>query len=151
MNIFERIAADIKQAMKSKNELELLTLRLVRAALKNKEIEVQHELTDDEAVSVIKTMVRQGKDALVDFTAANRTDLIEKQTKEIEILDRYLPAQMAEAEIREICKKIITESGATGPSDAGKVMGAVMKAIAGQADGSVVRDIVQSQLAELSQ
>lgn len=146
MNLAERINTDLKEAMKSKNELELSVLRLMRTATKNKEIEIMHPLTDEEVQAVIRTMIKQGKDALTDFTSAGRQDLIDRQTGEIAILERYLPPAMPAEELEAICQKVITEAGATSPSDIGKVMGSVMKVVDGRADGSSVRAIVQKLL-----
>jgi uncharacterized protein YqeY len=148
MNLTERISHDLTQAMKSKSELELAVLRLVRTAIKNKEIDLMHALSDDEVQAVIRTMIKQGKDALADFTSAGRQDLTERQTGEISILERYLPAAMPLGELEEICRKAIADLGASSPSDAGKAMGAVMKVVGGRADGSSVRAIVQGLLSE---
>ncbi|MDD2785342.1 MAG: GatB/YqeY domain-containing protein [Patescibacteria group bacterium] len=146
MDLVERISVDLKEAMKNKNELELSVLRLMRTGLKNKEIELIHALSEEEAQSVIRTMIKQGKDALTDFTSAGRQDLIERQTGEIAILERYLPPSMSEAELEEICKKVIAESGAVSMSEVGKVMGQIMKVVGGRADGNTVRTIVQRLL-----
>jgi|SRR5690349_397346 len=145
MSILERIDADLKEAMKAKNEPVLSTLRMVRSALKNKQIEEQHEPTEDEAVAVIRTMVKQYRDALADFSSAGRQDLVEKQTQEISVLERYLPAAMPEAELTTICERIIKEQNAT-MKDMGKIMGLVMKEVNGRADGNTVRAIVQKLL-----
>lgn len=146
MNISEKINGDLKEAMKSKNELGLSVLRLMRTAMKNKEIEAMHPLSEEEIQAVIRSMIKQGKDALTDFTTAGRQDLIERQTGEIAILERYLPPAMPEAELEAICQKVISEMGAVSPSDIGKAMGAVMKVVGGRADGSTVRTIVQRLL-----
>lgn len=145
MTTIERIDADLKEAMKAKDELSLSTLRLVRSALKNKQIDVQHELSEDDVVAVIRTMVKQYRDALADFSASGRQDLVEKQTAEIAILERYLPAAMPEAELEAICERIIKEQNAT-VKDMGKIMGLVMKEVNGRADGNTVRAIVQKLL-----
>lgn len=121
-------------------------LRLMRTGIKNKEIEAMHPLGDEEVQAVIRTMIKQGKDALTDFTSAGRQDLIERQTGEIAVLERYLPPAMPEAELEAICQKVIAETGAATPSDVGKVMGSVMKVVDGRADGSSVRTIVQRLL-----
>ncbi len=142
MTIFERIDLDLKTAMKAKNETVLGTLRLVRSALKNRQIDIQHELTDEEALAILRTMVKQYRDALADFVAAGRQDLVEKQQKEIAILEEYLPAAMPEAELRAICERVIRDLNAT-PKEMGKVIGAIMKEVDGRADGNVVRSIVQ--------
>lgn len=143
--ISQKIEEDLKEAMKAKNEAALSTLRMVRAAFKNKQIDVGHELTDDEATAVMRTMVKQYKDALNDFRNAGRTDLADKQAKEIELIEHYLPAMLSEEKVEELAKAAISEMNAT-LSDTGKVMGAVMKKAAGQADGTVVRNVVERLL-----
>ncbi len=145
MTLTERIENDTKEAMKARNESVLSALRLVRAALKNKQIDLGHPLTDDEARQVIKTMVKQYGDALADFEKAGRTDLATKQKAEIDVLNAYLPAQMSEAEIEPIAKKVIADLGATA-KDMGRVMGAVMKEVAGRADGNAVKNVLQRLL-----
>ncbi len=145
MTIHQQIEEDLKAAMKAHDELRLSTLRLVRSAFKNKEIDSGKELSDQDAVAVMRTMLKQYKDALNDFTTAGRTDLAERQTKEIGIIEGYLPQQMGEAQVEEVCKSVIGEMNAT-LSDAGKVMGAVMKRLAGQADGAMVKQVVERLL-----
>lgn len=147
MNLTERITADLKEAMKNKNELELSVLRLMRTASKNKEIEAMRPLSEEEFQAIIRTMIKQGKDALTDFTSAGRQDLVDRQTGEIAILERYLPPAMSSDELEAICQKVISETGAVAPSDIGKVMGSIMKVVDGRADGSSVRTIVQRLLA----
>lgn len=143
--INERIDNDLKEAMKAKAEAQLSTLRMVRAALKNKQIDLGHPLTDEEAMAVMRTMIKQYKDALADFTAAGRADLADKQKAEIALIESYLPAQMGEAQIEEAAKAVIAEMNAT-VSDMGKVMGATMKKLAGQADGTAVKAVVERLL-----
>jgi uncharacterized protein YqeY len=144
-NLSERIENDLKEAMKAKAEARLSTLRMVRAALKNKQIDLGHPLTNEEAVAVMRTMIKQYRDALTDFTAAGRTDLADKQLAEIELIEAYLPAQLGEAQIEEAAKTVIAEMNATA-SDMGKVMGATMKKLAGQADGTAVKAVVERLL-----
>lgn len=140
MTVLERVDADFKQAMKSKDELALSVLRLVRTALKNKQIELMRELKDEDAHAVLKTMIKQYQDAISDFQSAGRQDLVERQQKEIDLISAYLPPAMAPDELEKIVKEAVTASGAT---DMGKAMGAAMKAVAGRADGNAVRAIVQ--------
>lgn len=142
MTLLEQIGSDFKDAMKAKDELRLSTLRMARADLKNKEIEKRGPLTDEDAVSVIKTMVKRYKDALADFEKAGRGDLAEKQRAEIAILEAYLPAQMPDEEIEAVVREVMGEME-EGTADIGKVMGGVMKKIAGRADGNRVRAMVQ--------
>jgi len=146
MDIFERINSELKNAMKSRNELELSVLRLIRSALKNKEIEISHKLSAEEAQSVIKSMIRQGKDALMDFNSAGRTDLSERQIRELQILESFLPPQITDEELVSICKQAIEQSGAKTQADIGKAIGLAMKLAAGRADGSKVRELVQNFL-----
>lgn len=146
MTLTERIENDTKEAMKARNESVLSALRMVRSALKNKQIDAGHALSDDEALQVVKTMVKQYGDALADFEKAGRADLATKQKAEIDLLKTYLPAQMSEADIEPIAKKIIADLGAT-QKDGGRVMGAVMKEIAGRADGNAVKAVVSRLLA----
>lgn len=143
MTISERIDQDFKEAMKAKDELRLSVLRLARTALKNKQIELMHELTEPEAGSVLKTMIKQYQDALSDFQTAGRQDLVERQQKEIDILSQYLPPALAPEELERIVKEAVEKAGTT---DFGKAMGAAMKAVDGRADGNDVRAIVQKIL-----
>ena len=144
MTTLEKIEQDFKDAMRSKDELALSALRLVRTSLKNKQIELMHELTDADIAAVLKTMIKQYQDALGDFSGAGRQDLVERQQKEIDLVARYLPPALPPKELEQIIKKTLGSSGAT---DVGKAMGAAMKAVAGRADGNAVREIVQRLLA----
>lgn len=146
MTILEQIDIDLKEAMKSKNEQELATLRLVRSALKNKQIDLGHVPTDEEVTAVLKTTQKQYQDALTDFEKAGREDLAERQKAELVVIKRYLPESMPEAEVEKIVKDTIAATGASSAADVGKVMGAAMKTIAGRADGNVVRTIAQKLL-----
>lgn len=146
MTLLERIDADLKDAMKSKNEQELATLRLVRSALKNKQIELGEPPTDDDVMATVKTMQKQYQDALADFENAGRADLVEKQKAELVILKRYLPEMLPMEQVEAIVKEAVAEVGASSPADVGKVMGAAMKKAGGRADGSTVREIAQKLL-----
>lgn len=141
MPLTDRIELDLTQAMKAKDELTLSALRMVRSALKNKQIELQHALTDDEAAATIRSMVKQYKDALADFTKAGRDDLASRQQSEIDVLSKYLPAPIAVGEIETVAARVIAEDKATS-ADVGKVMGRVMKELGGRVDGNAARAIV---------
>ncbi len=145
--ILEQIDADLKTAMKQKNELELSTLRLVRSALKNKQIDLGHVPSDDETQAVLRTLVKQYQDALVDFEKAGRSDLALHQKAELEVVKKYLPAALPAADLERIVKDAIGSVGATSVAETGKVMGAAMKTVAGRADGNAVREVVQRLLA----
>lgn len=144
MTTLERIEQDFKSAMKARDEFALSVLRLTRTALKNKQIDLMHELTEAESQAVLKTMVKQYQDALNDFQNAGRMDLVEKQQKEIDLINQYLPAKMALEELEKIVREAVSGMSA---SDMGKAMGAAMKAVDGRADGNEVRTIVQRVLA----
>lgn len=148
MPLTEQIKSELVASMKAKDEFKTSILRMVNSALKNKQIDLGRELTDEDVLAVIKTMVKQGKDALADFKSANREDLIEKQQKEIKYLETFLPEQMTDEALEELVKEAVQELGASDPSDMGKVMGLVMKNANGQADGNRVREIVQKHLAK---
>jgi uncharacterized protein YqeY len=145
MTILERLEQEFKEAMKAKAEVKISTLRLVRTALKNKQIEVGHPLSDQEVTPVLKTMIKQYQDAISDFTNAGRQDLVERQQAEIDIIAAYLPAGLAPEELERIVKEALSASGI---KEIGKAMGVVMKAVAGRADGNDVRRIVERLLAE---
>jgi len=143
LSTLERIDHDLKEALKSKDEIALSTLRLMRTALKNKQIDLQHELSEAEVGQVLKVMIKQYQDALADFSRAGRQDLIDRQQKEIDIVSQYLPPSLSEAELESIVREALAGSDV---KDVGKAMGLVMKAVAGRADGNQVRAIVQRLL-----
>ncbi|OGF26238.1 aspartyl-tRNA amidotransferase [Candidatus Falkowbacteria bacterium RIFOXYB2_FULL_47_14] len=149
MAILSDINNDLKEAMRSKEELKLSTLRMIMAALKNKKIELgnKNELTDEEAAGVLKTEVKKRRDSASVYEAGNRDDLAEKEKAEIAILEKYMPAMMDEAEIEKITKDVIASLGEIGPKDFGKVMGAVMAKVKGKADGGSVNRAVKKVLA----
>lgn len=145
MTTTERIEQDFKEAMKAKDEFRVSVMRMVRTALKNKQIDLMHELSDAEAQAVLKTMVKQYQDALSDFQNAGRQDLVEKQQKEIDLIAAYLPAKLPPEEVEKIVAGAV--KGMT-KGDMGKAMGVAMKAVDGRADGNEVRAIVQRLLSE---
>lgn len=147
MTYIERIQADLTVAMKAKDELRLSVLRMVKAALKNKEIEKMHALSDLESLQVLQTLVKQRKESVEQFTKGGRTDLAEKESKEIVIIEEYLPAAPSDAEIQRAIEAAVEESGA----DSLKHMGAVIKAararLEGKAvDGKMLSDKVRERL-----
>lgn len=144
MTTIERIEQDFKEAMKARDEFRVSVFRMMRMSLKNKQIDLMHELTEEEAIAVLKTMVKQYQDALSDFQNAGRMDLIEKQQKEIDAVSVYLPAKMP---VDELEKLVAGAVAGMGVADMGKAMGIAMKAVDGRADGNEVRAIVQRLLA----
>ncbi len=146
MSLSERLQDDLKKAMKDKDKVRLSVIRMVRSAVKNREIELGTTLSDDEVTVVIQKELKQRRDSLQAFESAGRTDLIDEVKAEISVLTEYLPAQMSEDELREITKRIIAEVGAKAKSDVGKVMGKLMPEIRGKADGKLAQQVVQSLL-----
>ncbi len=145
MTILERVEQEFKEAMKARAEIKISTLRLMRTALKNRQIEVGHTLSDEEVTPVLKTMIKQYQDALSDFLNAARQDLVERQQAEIDIIAAYLPAGLPLEELERIVREALLSSGI---KEIGKAMGVAMKAVAGRADGNEVRRIVERLLAE---
>lgn len=146
MSLQEQLVNDMKEAMKARDEAKVSTIRMLRAAIKNKEIEkggTSYKLSDKEIIDVIITAIKQRKDSIEQFTKGNRNDLAEKEKKEAEILQGYLPPQMSEDDIKAEVKKAIAETGAVSQKDMGKVMKALMPRVAGKADGAVVNRLVK--------
>ncbi len=147
MTLLEQITNDMKEAMKAKDEAKLSTLRMLKSALKNKQIDKRNDLTDEDVLSVIKTQIKQLKDSLESFTQAARDDLAQAAKNELAILETYMPAQMGDEELETLVKETLAEIGAQTKSDMGKAMGAVMKKVGSQADGNRVKEIVGNLLA----
>ena len=147
MALQQRIMDDLKTAMKSKDKLRLSVIRMVRAKIKNAEIEKRDVLNDDEVLKVIARDVKQHKESITAFTDGNRPELAEKEEAELAMLMEYMPQQMSRDEVVAIVKQVIDEAGATGPQDKGKVMGKIMAQVSGKADGKEVNQIVMDLLA----
>jgi hypothetical protein len=146
MSLEERLVEEMKQAMKSNEKLRLSTIRMIRSALKNKEIELRKKLEDEEVVKVIQAMVRKGEESVEQFQTGGRTDLVEKEKKEIEILKSFLPQPLTHEEILKIIDQSIQETQASSPKDIGKVMKSVMPKIGGKADGKLINQLVKEKL-----
>lgn len=146
MSLKEQLTAEMKTAAKAKDKLKLSTIRMVRAEIKNKEIALRHDLSDEEILKLLGTMVKQRKDSISQFKKGGREDLAAKEEQELKILAAYLPEPMSAAEIEVIVKTVIAETGAAGKKDMGKVMQAVMARVAGRADGREVNRMVSSLL-----
>lgn len=147
MEILTQLEQDYTQALKSKDELAVLVLRQIKTALNNTEIANNREkLDNDGIIKVLRSEVKKRKDAVVLFAKGGRADLQEKEEKEIEIINKYLPAQLSEEVIEQKVEEIIKKVEASGLQDMGKVMGAVMQELSGQADGNLVGKIVKEKL-----
>jgi uncharacterized protein YqeY len=147
MSLNEKVAADITAAMKAKDAGRLSALRMLKAAIMNKGVEKGRDLEDAEVLQVVSSLVKQRRDSIEQFSKAGRTDLVEKETGEIAVLEAYLPPAATAAEIDAAVSAAIAETGATSPRDMGKVMKAVMPMLAGKnADGKAVNEAVRRKL-----
>lgn len=135
MSVFKIIQSDMYQAMKDKDSIKSKTLRVVLAKLKDKKIEAREDLTEAEELKVLKTLAKQRKESIKMFKDGGRTDLVESEEKELEIIEKYLPQMLSDSDIKNIVKDAISESGAKAISDIGKVMPIVMKKGEGRIDG----------------
>lgn len=145
----QQLQEDLKQSMLAKEELRTSVLRLLLSALNYYEIQkggAGYEAGEEDVLAVLQKEARQRRESIKQFRNANRTDLADKETKELEMLQKYLPEQMGEDETREIVKETIREIGATSVADMGKVMGALMPKTKGKADGGLVSKIVKEEL-----
>jgi len=149
MSLKQTILSDMKEAMKSGDVIKRDTLRMLDSMIKNTEIEKlkkEEGLNDEEVQAVIARAVKQRRDSVEQYKAGGRPELAEKETKEIEILSAYMPAQLGEEEVRKIVKEVITQTGAASKADIGKVMGQAMGKLKGQADGNLVKKMVEEEL-----
>ena len=146
MSLKDRLYTDFKEAMKSHNKVRKDTISMVRAAIRQYEIDHHAELDDEGIIDILTKQVKERKDALSDFEKAGRTDLIESYTGEIEVLEVYLPEPLTEEEIRQIILDTKSEIGVEDKSGMGKLMGAVMPKVKGRADGGTVRKMVMGML-----
>lgn len=146
MNLSEQIASDLKDAMKARDKVKLNTVRMIKSALMNEKIKVGHELSSDEELTVLNREKKQREESIAEFTHANRNDLADETKQELKIVESYLPKQLSAEELKEIVADTIKEVGATGKSDFGKVMKAIMPKIKGKADGKAASATVCNQL-----
>ena len=146
MSLKDQITEDMKTAMRAKDSERLGTIRLLLAALKQKEVDERIELDDAMVVAIVDKLVKQRKDSVAAFTQGGRTDLADKEAAEIKVLEVYLPQRMGADEITAEVKAIVAELGAKGPGDMGKVMGAVKSRLAGKADMGQVSAAVKAAL-----
>ena len=149
MEIGEKIENDFKEVLKKRDKIFISTLRMLKSAIHNKEIEKRGEaLQEAELIRIVAKQVQQHKDSIEQFKKGKRQDLVEKETKELEILKRYLPEQLSADEITNVIKKIVKETGAKDKSDFGKVMKLAMAEFKGRADGKLVTQIAKANLGQ---
>ncbi len=147
MHLRERLEADMKEALRSRDTLRLETIRGVRGAIRNKEIEVGESLGEDGILRVIRGLVKQRSDSIEQFQAAGRDDLVEKESAERAVLEAYLPAAPDEAEVERVVRETIAEVGATSPKEMGRVMKPALERLGPAADGKVVSQVALRLLA----
>ncbi len=146
MSLEERLVEEMKGALKSNEKLRLSTIRMIRSTIKNKEIELRKPLDDETIQKVIQGMVRKGEESLEQFKLGGRMDLVEKESKEIEILKSFLPQSLTHEEILKIIDQTIEETQSTSLKDLGRVMKSVMPKLQGKADGKLVNQLVKERL-----
>lgn len=147
MTFTERIQNELTAALKAKEELRLSVLRMLKTALRNREVEKMGALEEAEALAVVRMLVKQRREAVEEFTRAGRADRAAQEQKEIAVLESYLPAAVSEEAIHSAIEQAVSETGASSPKDIGKVMKVVMARFAGQnVDGKRVNELVRARL-----
>lgn len=146
ISLKERLDQAFKEAIKGQQKTVLSTLRMLKTAIRNKEVEVRHPLSEAEILAVINSQAKQRRDSVAEYQKAGRQDLASKEEEELSILLSFLPAQMNPEELEAEVVRIITQVGASTPKDLGKVMKTAMAELAGRADGKVVQEIVRRRL-----
>ena len=146
MSLKEQITEDMKAAMRAKDSAKLGTIRLLTAAIKQKEVDERVDVTDAHVLAIIEKMIKQRKDSISQFEAGGRQDLADAEKAELSILSVYMPAGLSEAEIRAEVQAAVAASGAAGPQDMGKVMAIVKPRLAGRADMTAVSALVKAAL-----
>jgi uncharacterized protein len=145
----QNLQEELKQSMLSRNEVRTSVLRMLLSAINYYEINkggAGYQASEEDILAVIQNQAKQRRDSIEEFKKAQRQELVDKETKELEILNAYLPAQMSEEEISEFVKKAVTNTGASNMQDIGKVMGALMPFVKGKADGTLVSNLVKKAL-----
>ena len=148
MTLKEQITEDMKSAMRAKETERLGTIRLLLAAIKQREVDERITVDDAGIIAIVEKLIKQRKDSIEQFQKAGRTDLVDQESKELGILQAYMPAQLSEAEVQAAIQKTISRLGAAGPQDMGKVIGALKAQLAGKADMGMVSGMVKAALAK---
>jgi uncharacterized protein YqeY len=146
MSLKERITEDMKAAMRAKDSERLGTIRMIQAAIKQREVDERITLDDAQVLSVIEKMIKTRKESVAQFQAGGRTDLVEKEQREIDLLQAYMPAQLSEAEVDALIAECISESGAASIKDMGKVMALLKQKAQGRADMAAVSAKLKAKL-----
>jgi len=151
LNIQEQLMIDLKDALRSKDELRKTTIRMALAALKNARVAKNADLTENEMAVVLRKQVKQRQDSISDYQKGGRDDLVVQESAEIEILEGYLPQMLGRDEIVSLAGQAIAETGASSPKQIGQVMRVLMPRVQGRADGRMVSEIVRELLASSSE
>jgi len=146
MGLKEQIVDDMKNAMRAKDAARLGTIRMLTAAMKQKEVDERVELTDTHVLAIIEKMIKQRKDSISQFEAGGRQDLADKEKTELDVLSAYMPAALSQQEVEAAVAAAVAETGAAGPQDMGKVMAVLKAKLAGRADMSAVSGMVKKAL-----
>lgn len=147
MELLDQLESDLAEAMKLRDEVKTTTLRLLKSAMKNYQIELGHDLTMQEALSVLQKEAKKHQDSISQYQNANREDLANEEQAELEVIKQYLPEQMSREDLEKVVDAVISETGASTAADMGKVIGAVRQKTEGKADGAMIAEIAKSKLA----
>lgn len=146
MSLKEKLQEDLKSSMKNKDTIKKSVITMIRAAIKQYEVDNRIELSDEGIIDIISKQLKQRNDSLLEFEKAQRDDLIEETKSEIQVLKEYLPQQLSEEELEKIVKETIAQVGATSMKDMGKIMVAIKPKTAGRADGRKINELVKKNL-----
>jgi len=149
MELQEKIESDVKTALKAGAKDKVSALRMLIAALKNKQIDRRRQLSEEEVIETIRSLIKQRKDSIEQFAKGQRQDLVDKETAEAAVLEAYLPAQLSREELEVMVRNAVDQTGALGARDMGKVMKAVLSMVGGRADGTLVSELVKQALGKL--
>ena len=145
-SLSQRLEQAFKEALKGRQAVALSTLRMLKSAIRHREVDLKRQVTEEELQAVINTQVKQRREAINEYNKAGRPDLANKEEEELSILLSFLPPQLSQEEVEAVVSRIIQEVGASSPKDLGKVMKSAMAHCAGRADGKVVQEIVRRRL-----
>lgn len=148
MDLIDQLESDLAEAMKLRDEVRTTTLRLLKSALKNYQIELGHDLTMQEALSVLQKEAKKHQDSIKQYEDAKREDLANEEKAELDVIEKYLPEQMSQDKVEKAVDSAIAELGASGPADMGKVIGLVRQKTEGQADGSMIAELAKQKLSK---
>jgi hypothetical protein len=146
MSLKAQISEDMKAAMRAKDSARLGTIRLLQAAIKQREVDERIELDDSNVIAVIEKMLKQRRDSIAAYESANRNDLADVEKFEVSVLHTYLPQQLTEDEVKDILEKVVVETGAAGIKDMSKVMAAIKPLVAGRADMGKISGLIKTRL-----